>query len=257
MKKLSNNILGFALLLTVLFPSCKKESIGDSDQSDIQLEISLNQDYLPIAKVDSAILLWEANGMRETLKLQENGNKLKASLKDIQNDGPGILALQLFTQTKVDGKPLQWEKRFPYTLKRSIPVKLQAPVDFKDDSWSPRVICKSEINGAGFTAIIALRPEDSYFELKGVDLAISDRIEIVRSFYHNDTTNLVASRGWIGTAANLDNKGNLLDRDHFRNLEEQIDGRVWNKYKIRASFYNIIPNHPHENYEFEFEQDKP
>jgi hypothetical protein len=195
--------------------------------------------------------------MRETLKLQENGNKLKASLRDIQNDGTGILTLQLFTQTKVDGKPLQWEKRFSHTLNRSKMVQLTAPVDLKDKSWSPRIICRSEIYGAGFTAVIALRPEDSYFELKGVNPDISDRIEIVRSFFHNDTTNLVASRGWVGTAANLDSKGNLLDRDHFRNLTEQIDGRAWNKYKIRASFYNIIPNHPYENYEFEFEQDKP
>jgi hypothetical protein len=255
MKKLATKTLCLLVTATVFFASCKKERIIAPGQTAKQLQVTLNENYLPAAKVDSAVAIWEVNGTTQTVNLQLTDNKLTTSLANLKNNGTGKLAIQLFTQTKVGEMPLQWENRFTYTLNRTTPVSLAAPADIKDPSWHPRAICKSDIYNGNFTAIIAIRPEDAYFELKEIAPGLAKRIEVVRSFYQNDTTHLVASRGWVGNKSNLDAKGNLVDREHFSNLPEQIGERSWNKYKIRATFY--ANTNPQQIYESEFEQNKP
>lgn len=247
--------------VVVLFTACSKDPITEPKpelpgQEDVkELTVSLNNNYLPAAKLDSAVAIWEVNGTIQKVKLELKNNKLSTSLANFKNNGTGKLAIQLFTQTKLDQIPLQWENRFNYTLKRAEALQLAAPADIKDPSWSPRLIYHSEIHEANFLALIAVRPADTYFELRGVEPRIAKRIEVVRSFFNSDTTNLVTSRGWIGKADNLDANGSLINREHFGALEEQIDGRPWNILKVRATFYASTT--PEEVYEAETEHDRP
>lgn len=257
----ATKLLSLTCAVAALLTSCKKDQIPEKDPGSTndpipgiaKLEVALNDDYLPAAKIDSALAIWEVNGAVQTIRLTKDNRSLAASLSAF-NSGQGTLSVQLYTQSKLDNMPLQWEKQLSHTLNRTSPVRLAAPVSIKDASWSPRAICKSEIHNATFTAIIALRPEDAYFELKEVTAAVAQRIEVVRSFYNQDTTHLVASRGWIGDASKLSSQGNLVDRNHFRSLVEQLDGRPWDRYKIRASFYERIS--PGRIYEVEFEKPK-
>jgi hypothetical protein len=255
MKRITANVTCLIVCLAVLTSSCKKNQIHEPDQSAAPFQVSLNEAYIAASKVDSAFAIWEVNGSTQIIKLQVAGNKLTTSLDSFKKSGAGILAVQLYTQTKVDNIPLQWEKRFPYTLNRSTPVSLAAPADIKDTSWSPRLIYVSNIYNAEFTAILALRPEDPYFELKGVVPQITKRIEIVRSYYQNDTSTVVASKSWTGQATDLDNNGNLVNRAHFQSLAGEIGAKAWNKIKFRASFYAQI--NPAEIYEAETVHNKP
>lgn len=253
--------LAAVLIITLAgFVACKKEPVSVNNGNppatpDAQLQVALNDSYLPAAKIDSAIAVWEVAGTGQTVPLEVEGNKLTTDLANFVRSGSGTLTVQLFTQAKVNDMPLQWEQRFAYTLNRKTAVQLTAPSDFKDPSWNPRAISRSEISVAKGTVIIALRPEDAYFELKDVAPDIAKRIEIVRSFYLNDTTALVASRGWMGQAADLDTKGGYINRNHFADLPAQMAGRTWNKYKIRASFHAAL--NPARIYETEFVNDKP
>lgn len=253
--------LAVILILTIRgFVSCKKETVTANDGSlhgtpDAQLRVALNGTYLPPAKIDSAVAIWEVAGTAQTVPLRPGGNLLTTALTNFVNSGSGTLTVQLFTQSMVSDKPLQWEQRFAYTLNRKAAVQLAAPVGLNDASWNPRAISHSQMANANATLIIALRPEDAYFELKDVAPDVAKRIEIVRSFYLNDTTALIASRGWIGQADNLNSNGGLVNRDHFAALPVQIAGRAWSKYKIRASFYAAL--NPDRIYETEFVNDKP
>jgi predicted component of type VI protein secretion system len=244
-------------LLTAVLVSCKKNS-EDQPKPDLpaqtkQIEVNLNTGYMPAAKVDSALAIWEVGTYTQTIRLSKDGEKLTGKLAEITREGTGTLTVQLFTQTKIGQIPLQWEKQLPYTLSRTAPVSFTAPTAINDKSWNPRAICESTMHMASFTAIIALRPQDAYFELKGVEPAISKRIEVVRSFFTNDTATLVASRGWIGKTNDLDAGGNLIDRHHFRSLPEQLENRQWQKMKVRASFYANL--NPHQIIEAEFVHD--
>ena len=245
----------------VLLASCKKDADtpttpqppGQALAKD--LVVNLNSNYLTAAKLDSAIATWEVEGHTQQVKLEMKGNKASASLSRFTHMGTGKLTVQLFTQTKIDNIPLQWENRFDYTLNRTTALQLAAPVGINDPSWNPRLMYHSEMYEANFLALIAVRPEDTYFELKGVDPNIASRIEVVRTFFHNDTTTLVASKGWAGQRSDLDGQGNFVNRDHFQNLAEEIGGRAWNILKVRASFYRHVS--PAEIYEAETEHNRP
>lgn len=243
------------VLLVTAFAACRKEPLKPEPvTTDAPLEIALNETYMPAAKIDSALAVWETAGTTQTVALQRSGNKLSTRLSNFKS-GNGTLTVQLFTQTTVAGKPLQWEKRFVHTLSSSSPLLLAAPTSFADAAWNPRMISRNDIAGASATVIIGLRPGDAYFELKNVTAALSKRIVLERSFYLNDTANLVAAKTWVGDAADLDAGGNLVDRHHFETLEAQLGAGQWNKYLIKAQFYaQLSPNYI---YETEFILDKP
>ena len=258
MKQMSTKMIGLIASTIILFTACSKDPVIQPERPEQEemkdLVIHLNN-YLPTAKLDSAIAIWEVAGTTQKVKLQVKNNKLFTSLASFDYKGTGKLAVQLFTQIHMDQIPLQWENGFTYTLNPTVALELAAPTDIKDPSWSPRLVYNSEIHDANFLALIAIRPEDTYFELRGVEPRIAKRIEIVRSFFNNDTTTLVASRGWIGQAKDLDEKGNVVNRDHFSALVEQIDGRPWNILKVRATFFAQL--NPGEAYEAETEHNRP
>jgi hypothetical protein len=255
MKKFLAHGSSLLLSVAVLLSSCKKDTLQAHGRSTALLQVALTEGYMAAGKVDSAFALWEVNGSTQIIKLQVADNMLTTSLDSFKKSGAGMLAIQLYSQIKMDNIPLLWEKRFSHTLDRSTPVRITSPAGITDPSWNPRLVYKSDIYQAEFTTIIALRPEDSYFELKGVQPAIAKRIEIMRSYYQNDTSTVVVRKGWTGQASDLDTYGNLVNRAHFQSLAGEIGGKPWNKVKVRASFYARIS--PVEIYEAETIHNKP
>lgn len=265
MKKLATKTTCFLLLLTAFFTSCKKDAVesgnssgGNSGNEPVPvaqyLQITMNA-FLSASKIDSALAIWEVNGVTQTERLALLDNRFQLPLATLNNNGKGFLSIQLFSQLEVDGKSLQWEYRVPYTLNTTKAVTIPAPVDMNDALWNPRVIFHFDnARGSRFNALVALRLEDPYFELKGVEPVYAKRIELVRSFHQKETGALVFSRGWVGQHTNLDNYGNLMDRQHFLNLREQLADKEWNQYRIRASFY--LNSNPSMTYEFNLEQDR-
>ena len=268
MKRLITKTTCFLLGLTIAISSCEKDkgphggrpanggnSGGQPGSTAKYVQVSLNN-YLPAAKVDSAIVIWEAHGVTQTVKMTLANNQYRVPLSSLNNNGNGVLTIQIFSQLKEDGKPLQWEHRIAYLMDRTKDVSVAAPADFNDPSWHPRAVFQYDNSmGSRFSALVALRPEDSYFELKGVEPVYAKRIEIVRSFHQKETGTVAFSRGWVGSYTNLDNKGNLVDRLHFSNLREQIIDKDWNQYRIRASFH--LNSNPAMTYQFTLVQDKP
>jgi hypothetical protein len=262
MKHIATKTTCFFIALALAFSSCKKDhdvyghgSPGGNPVPESQyLQVPLNA-YLPASKIDSALAIWEVNGVTQIVKMPLVENQFRLSLGTLRNNGFGVLTVQLFSQEKIDGKPLQWEHRVPYTLNKKQAVTFAAPENINDASWKPRVIFHYDNSmGSRFSAIIALRTDDPYFELKGVEPAYAKRIEIVRSFHQKETGVMAFSRGWVGQVTNLDNKGNLVDRLHFSNLREQLSEEEWNEYRIRASFF--LNSNPSHSYEFGIVQDR-
>lgn len=256
--------LAIPVLLIAALAACRKDPtavtptptpVPDPVATGANLEISLNDTYLPASKIDSALAVWETAGTIETVALQWSGNKLVTRSSNFKKAGNGMLTVQLFTQTTVDGKPLQWERRFAHTLTFSTPLLLVAPTSFTDAAWQPRMVCRSQIDGAGATTIFGLRPDDAYFELKGVDPYIAKRIVVERSFHLNGLTDTVVVKTWVGDKANLDAGGNLLNRTYFASLLTQLGNRPWNKYVVKAQYYAQI--NPARVFESEFILDKP
>lgn len=250
MKHLSIRFSCLMLLVMTLISSCSKDPVREPapvprpvppfPQVVKELRVTLNESFLPGAKVDSAVATWEVNGTRQSVKLQAENGVLKTSLARFTNGGTGALTVQLFTQVKLDGQPLQWEHRAPYTLDHSKPVTLAAPTSIADREWSPRVIFHYDnALGSRFSAIIGIRPNDPYFELKGVEPVYARRIEIKRSFHDKATGQLVFSRGWVCEQASCLNQTtwSMVDRYHFLNLEEQLEGRQWDQFRIEAYFH--------------------
>lgn len=249
MKQLSLSTYCFMALAAFLFASCSKDPVskpgtkpapGEQQPSVKELRLALNDAYLPLAKVDSAVAIWAVNGTTKTVKLQVADGVLKTSLAQFTNPGSGTLTVQLFTQLTVDGQPLQWEYRTGYTLDYTTSVLLTAPTGISDPQWKPRVIFRYDNSmGSKFSAVIALRPNDPYFELKGVEPIYAKKIEIRRSFHDKATGQIVFSRGWVCEQAGcLDQTTwSVVDRSHFLNLAEQLDGRQWDQLRVEAYFH--------------------
>lgn len=256
MKKFKMSITFLTMVLPALFISCDKDPLEQYPDDTNgkppvakQLIVVLDEEYMPTAKVDSAIAIWEVNGTSKTVKLQLQGNQLVSSLSDFQQSGTGTLTVQLFTQVQADGRPLQWETRLPYTLNRNSDKVLDGPAGIKDPAWNPRVIFKYGVTAnERFTFIVAIRPDDPYLELIGVKPQYASRIDIFRGFYKNEPLSLVTSRNWTCSAACLDSKGNLLNKEFFLGLPAQLNGKQWDHFRITAHFY--ITNNPNKIYEF-------
>lgn len=69
MKKLTTKTFPFALALLIIVSSCKKDRVDAPVLQDAQLQVSLNENYMPATKVDSALAIWEVAGKTQTITL--------------------------------------------------------------------------------------------------------------------------------------------------------------------------------------------
>lgn len=255
MKKFSIGTALLTMMLPLVFIACEKEDweqcpddTNGKPPAAKELKVVLDNDYMPAAKVDSAFATWEVNGISKTIRLQNQENRLSTSLTNFQQSGSGTLTIQIYSQVQVDGRTTQWETRLPYTLNQGVDKTLEGPKNIKDPSWNPRAIFKyGSTANERFSFIVAIRPNDPYFELKDVKPEYASRIDLIRSFYKT-TGQLVVTRNWVCSASCLDSKGNLVNKDFFQGLPAQLNGKEWSKLRITAYFY--VTNNPNKTYEY-------
>lgn len=84
MEKIRTKMIVFAATVVVVFTACKKDDVMEPQrpgQEEVKnLEVTLNNSYLPAAKLDSAFAIWEVNGTTQKVKLQLSNNILSTSL---------------------------------------------------------------------------------------------------------------------------------------------------------------------------------
>src|SRR6478735_1749778 len=119
MKKLTAVVFSGIIISGLLLGACKKnkEELKTPAGSG-NLEIRLDTGYMPVNKIDSAIVEWKINGASKTIKLQLSGDTLRAPLQEF-SEGNGQLTIQLYTKVKVSNNDLQWEKRWQFQLQHN------------------------------------------------------------------------------------------------------------------------------------------
>jgi hypothetical protein len=235
-------LLTAALMSIVLLIACKKEITQPApppvpQEENPRLAIKLTTDYLPAAKIDSAILLWELNGQVQQAKMQLSNDTLFTETKNLTR-GSGRLTVQIFSNVVLRYRKLQWEKRTDLTLKDKESVNWKAPANYDDADWNPRVILVDA--ASQFTAIIALRPTDPYFLLKNVPPGF--KIELERNYTRiPGGAEIVAGGLWKCNTVCTDDRGMIENREFFRPLATQIIGREWKMVETGVGLFG--PNY--------------
>lgn len=202
-----------------------------------RIAIKLNADYLSAIKIDSAILSWELNGQVQEAKMQVSNDTLFTETKSLSK-GAGRLTVQIFSRVLLRQRSLQWEKRTDLTLKEKQSVNWQAPANYDDAQWNPRVILVDA--PSQFTAIIALRPTDPYFLLKRIPPGF--KIELERNYTRiPGGAEIVAGGLWKCNAVCTDARGRIENRDFFRPLATQAAGREWKMVEVGVGLFG--PNY--------------
>ncbi|HEY0041453.1 MAG TPA: hypothetical protein VGB71_12350 [Flavisolibacter sp.] len=236
MKKYTS-LLNIFLLAVLLISSCKKEH-APNGRSPINntLEVRLHTSYLPASKIDSAILIWEAAGQTKRQKFLFSGDTLRLLLKQF-NSGQGRMAIQLYTQVKLQGHKLQFEKRWEFSLSHHQPIVTPGPADLNDPDWTPRVIIQ-EKEWTGLTAIIGLRPTDPYFAIRN----IPERWPLIglgRSYYKKLGGQLVAEKIWNNDGTN---RQVIEDRTYFLPLAGEVADTPWGWINIDLDIFSHTEN---------------
>lgn len=226
-----------ALAVVVLAASCKKTDVAPVVVANQDLTIKLNTQYLPAVKIDSAMVTWENTTRAVTKKMILRNDSLVLPLKSFDK-GDGTMTIQLFTQAKLKTQNLQWEKRFTTKLEANSSFSLQAPTGYTDAEWNPRVIL---IDGlTNLTAIIALRPEDSYFYVKNIPAAYP-KVELERNYARiPGGAEIVTGGTW---KCNDCAGANVENRAFFDYQKTQIAGRTWAMVEVGVGVFGPPPSY--------------
>lgn len=222
MKKLTSVVFSGIIVSGLLLGACKKsKEEGTTPAASRNLEIRLDTGYMPVNKIDSAIVEWKINGASKTIQLQLSGDTLRAPLQEF-SEGTGQLTIQLYTKVKVSNNDLQWEKRWQFQLQHNEPVLLKGPTNYEDANWLPRVILTESFTK--FIAILAVRPEDPYFCLKNLP-AKYPYIEFERGYYKIPGGVEYAGYGYYKCNGTCGTE--LEDRSFFANMGNMVGIKPW------------------------------
>jgi hypothetical protein len=225
-------LTSFCIALIVLFSACKKDDIISGVHSK-KITIQLDNQYVTSQKIDSAILISEWPGLSKRVRLQLNDNKLESTLSAFSQTAHKM-TVQLFTKTTFNNKPLQFERDIALTPGVSESLLVNGPASFTDPKWKPRVILDYTGGGIRYTAIVALRISDPYFEILHLPQGWDRRITVFRGFYKNDFTNMLHGSTWdCGNVCS----GNIVNREAFNHLPSQVNHLDFNKLAIEVGFY--------------------
>jgi hypothetical protein len=231
-------IVKATLWLIILFFACKKETSSvpgamPAKGNIARIAVKLNSTYLPVEKIDSAILLWENNGQLQQERMQLTNDTLFTTLTKL-NKGEGRLTIQIFSKVELRNKKLQFEKRSAVTLRNEESLNLAAPTGYDDPVWFPRVVLIDDFNQ--FTAIIALRPADPYFLLKNVPHGF--KIELERIYAAIPGGAVIIGAGlWKCNTNCADERGIVENREFFKPLQAQIGNRVWKMVEVGVGLF--------------------
>jgi hypothetical protein len=227
------------LTIMLLVTACKKDNINPRNpEVNPLLSVLLNSQYMPAAKIDSAIAIWEINGKAQKQSLHFSGDTLIARLLKF-SQGDGQLTIQLYTKTRVRDKNLQWEKRVNINVKHNESINISGPSGLQEISWFPRVILIDQ--ATGFTAIVALNPNDPYFLLKNIP-ARWNKFEVERGYYKIPGGAESVGKGYWKCTSCADVTGTVENREFFMSLPGQINNRPWRMVEIGVGLFNNTTN---------------
>jgi hypothetical protein len=233
---MKSTIVATVLSTTFFLSACTKNhppAPPPSVEKVNRIAVKLNAGYLPASQVDSAVLFWELNGQVEEKKMQLSNDTLFTNAKELPA-GAGRLTVQIFSKIALRYRNLQWEKRTEVNLKHSESINLAAPAGFDDPAWNPRVIMIDE--PTKFTAIVALRPADPFFQLKNVPTGY--KIELERNYVATPGGAQIVGGGlWKCNTVCTNENGIIENRDFFSPLPAQIGGKPWKMVEIGIGLF--------------------
>jgi hypothetical protein len=223
-------------VLLVLLGSCKKEKTPGSSNppaGEPLFSIALTKPYMDGSKIDSAIAVWEVNGQVQRIVLQLKNDALSADIQQFQ-PGNGKLSIQIISKLLFGGQyPSQWILQKQMGIEANKSVTLNGPSGFRDANWLPRVMLKDAV---GHSAVVALRPEDSYFLIKDVPAHLL-KLTVSREYYNG--INKVAGGEWSCTTC-IGQQTNIVNTDFFETLPQQLGNRPWNQIGIGIMYTDDV-----------------
>jgi hypothetical protein len=230
----STTIILHLLLGVLLLSSCRKDPVQQPEtpqppKDSTVLAINLNDFYMPASKIDSAVAVWEQNGTRQEIKLATVQSKLTANLKKF-NEGTGKLTLTLFAKMKFGNHvSSQWILEKEMAINHNTSAVFSAPGNFNDMLWSPRAVLK---DGVGHVAIVALRPDDPYFQIKDVPADLA-KIVVYRGYWNvSGGVRLVSGREWECFTGCRNPNGSIENNEFFSFFPTSIGNKAWNHIEI-------------------------
>jgi hypothetical protein len=242
-------------ILLVAFTACKKSLVEPTpvpDEEKKYLNVVLHP-YLQPLEVDSAIVKWKVAGVEKIVKLSVRTDSLYADVHAFPK-GAGTMTVQIYSNKKLANKSLQWERTINLDLQHTHHVRINGPESFQDQNWKPRIIFKlRESNHLNTTAIVAIRPEDPYFEFQKIDPAWRHRIIVERVYYKLGTPNTVIADGaWDCTNNCPGGSGDYINTTHFQFLAQQASNRTWDRVQFLVRFYHAPNNAAETNFDHDF-----
>ena len=141
--RMKKGITLLIVAIAALLGGCKKDPVMPAPGPGPRLlEVQLDQNYLPAAKTDSAIAIWETGGQVQQFRFVTVGDTLRLPLAKFA-EGQGTLTLQVYSQVKRQWKDLQFEKRWQVRLSHQEAITCAGPAGYEDEQWMPRVILTS------------------------------------------------------------------------------------------------------------------
>jgi hypothetical protein len=220
------------ILAVVILSGCKKDDFI-SGVNERVIKIALNNQYVSVQQIDSAFLYTEFAGSNRKIKLDIKDNSLQTKFSSF-SQSTGKLMIQLYTSAKFQGKPLQFEKEMPLNLSTREPLIINGPTGFTDLAWKPRIILDHQDVAMRYTAIVALRPSDSYFEIQHLPENWNKRMSVYRGFYKANYVTKIYGKTWD---SNNYVPGNQVNRGFFTNLQPEVNHLDWDKMAIEVAFY--------------------
>lgn len=254
--KTSLKLVGLWALFTVLaFSACKK-GVDEPKPIPIEGKKHLNvvlHPYLQPSEIDSAIAKWIVGGVEKTVKLSLRNDSLYADIQSFAK-GAGTMTVQIFSNKKLENKPLQFERSVSLDLQHTSNVRINGPDSIQDVNWKPRIIFSViHSNSLVATTIVALRPQDNYFEFQKIDPAWRHRIIVERIYYRLGTPNsVIADGGWDCTNNCPSANGNYINTTYFEFLARQAGNQSWNRVEFLVRFYSAPNNAVESNFEHNF-----
>lgn len=164
------------------------------------------------------------------------------------------MTVQIYSNKKLENKSLQYERKINVDLQHTQNVRINGPESLQDINWKPRIIFKlRESNNLNIITIVAIRPEDTYFEFQKVDPGWRHRILLERVYYKLGNPNTVIAEGGWDCANNcLDGTGDYLNTTHFLFLARQAQNKSWDRVEFLVRFYSAPNNAAETNFDHNF-----
>lgn len=217
----------------ILFIGCRKDQENDNSSMHRSfIKIRLNENYLDAGKIDSVVGNWSISTATQRVSFQIKSGYLQASTDNLM-EGSGTLKLQLYTRNKVDTLDLQWERSINWNFQRGKAIEITGPASLKDRTWQPRVIFKDA--RLKLYAVIALWPDDPYFELRSADPKWK-YLTVDRRYYDVLGGTKIGGGVWLCPEGCYDSERKIINDDYFKFLPGQIGNSSWKIAEIHVRF---------------------